>query len=116
MSSSANYEGLVERLFTSFGDLEKAIAGAREALLKSGSTHKSVFERLESYSGILTNQRRLTNELAEHLKKSDQLQVSRTVAIINGLSAMIIEDARDILAGISGEPEIPVALDELKIC
>jgi len=103
MSDLLQNGGVVDRLFGSLAELERAIAGAKMALLKRGSVPKEVFDRLDSYSGILTTQRRLANELAQHVKNGNTLEVGRHVGLINGLSAMIIDDARSILASLSEE-------------
>ena len=97
-------EGIVDRLFSSFIDLEKAIDSARKSLEKSSSAVPAeVFERLDSYGGIINRQRQLTEELAGYVRNGDLDEVMRHVTLINGLSGMIIDDAHAILASIQEE-------------
>ena len=110
---------LVERLFKSFQELESAIDGARSNLEKKSSVPEHVFERLDSYDEILKKQRTLALTLSDYVRRGDTAQVSRYVTIINGLSGMIIEDARSILSSLSdhgtGLPDA-VSDDDINFC
>jgi len=88
---------IIDRLFASFSELEQAIVGARETLAKKQIAPKDIFERLQSYDGILAKQRHLALALREHMNNGNWDEVSRHVSLINGLSAMIRDDARTIL-------------------
>ncbi|MBX7144654.1 MAG: hypothetical protein K1X79_09405 [Oligoflexia bacterium] len=92
---------IIERLFSSFSDLEKAIVSARSTLAKKGSVPSDIMERLNSYDGILAKQRSLAFTLCEHINKGNWGEVSRHVSLINGLSAMIRDDARQILSSLA---------------
>ena len=92
---------IIERLFSSFADLESAIKSAKSTLENKESVPREVIERLSSYDGILAKQRKLAFDLCEHLNKGNWDEVSRHVGIINGLSAMIRDDARSILSSLS---------------
>ena len=94
---------LVGRLLNSFVDLEKAMEGAKLAWSKSTSVPLEVFERLESYGGIITRQRSLAHELDQFVRAGDTAEVLRHVTLINGLSSMIIDDARSILSSFQGK-------------
>src|SRR5262245_7437923 len=103
-------ENIIERLFLSFVELERAIESARTTLSTKTSVPTEVLERLNSYTNILANQRRMASELARHFREGNSAEVARHVTIINGLSGMIIEDARAILTSLTqdqalGEPE-----------
>ena len=104
MTSESNdgNSSLIVRLFESFQDLECAIAEARSGLEKKPSVPAHVFQRLDSYNEILSKQRILAGILAEHVRKGDALETARYVQIINGLSGMIISDARSILSSLRG--------------
>jgi hypothetical protein len=91
---------IIERLFSSFGDLEKAISSAKDTLAKKESVSPDIIERLNSYDGILEKQRRLAEELCTHITNGDWDKVTQQVSIINGLSAMIRDDARAILSSL----------------
>lgn len=92
---------IIERLFSSFSDLEQAIQSAKTTLEKKQSVPKEIIERLSSYDGILAKQRKLALELCDHIDRGNWDEVSRHVGIINGLSAMIRDDARSILSSLN---------------
>ena len=92
---------IINRLFSSFTELEQAIAGARETLAEKESVPDHVIERLASYDGILAKQRQLATKLCDSINAGDWDEVSRQVGLINGLSAMIRDDARAILSSLA---------------
>lgn len=88
---------ILSRLFQSFDELEEAMNSARATLKKKGAD-PSLFVRLDSYDEMITKQRTLANEVAEIIKNEGSLEeIGRRVKLINGLSTMIKEDAREIL-------------------
>ena len=93
--------GIINRLFQSFQDLEKAIGGAKKTLEEKEDVPPEVVERLNSYDGILEKQRGLAKVLCEHIQEGNWDEVSRHVGLINGLSAMIRDDARAILSSLA---------------
>lgn len=92
---------IIEKLFSSFSDLEDSIASAKKTLAAKGEIPSHVLERLSSYDSILTKQRRLALELAQHMANGEWNEVARHVNLINGLSALIRDDARAILSSLS---------------
>ena len=92
---------IIERLFSSFTDLEKAIHSARATLEQKGSVPDEVMARLKSYDDILSKQRGLAQTLCNHIKGGNWDEVTRHVSLINGLSAMIRDDARAILGSLA---------------
>jgi len=92
---------ILQKLFSSFTDLERAIESARGTLAKKEYVPQEILERLQSYDGILIKQRTLANDLCQHLNRGNWDEVSRHVSLINGLSAMIRDDARAILTSLS---------------
>lgn len=92
---------IINRLFQSFTELESAILSAKETLKRKGNVPTEVIARLDSYDGILEKQKRLADELCEHIREGNWDQVSRHVGLINGLSAMIRDDARAILSSLA---------------
>ncbi len=107
---------IIERLFSSFTELEKAITSARSTLEKRESIPEELVERLRSYDGILLKQRALATKLCDHINKNEWNEVTRHVSLINGLSALIRDDARSILSALSANPEVESADDEMTIC
>lgn len=96
-----NQETIVERLFTSFTELETAIESAKDTLSARGTVPEEVIQRLNSYDGILTKQRRLATSLCDHIHKGNWDEVTRLVGLINGLSSMIRDDAKSILSSLA---------------
>jgi hypothetical protein len=97
---------IIERLFASFNELEGAITKARETFKRRESIPDTVIKRLESYDTILAKQRALAVSLCESISKRDWDEVNRNVGLINGLSAMIRDDARAILAAVTVSDEL----------
>ena len=95
---------IIERLFSSFSELETAITSAKCTLMKKESVPAEILARLNSYDGILLKQKNLATSLCEHINKGDWDEVARHVSLINGLSAMIRDDARAILKAVSINP------------
>jgi len=102
---------IIERLFASFSELETAINKARDTFKTRPSIPEAVVKRLESYDSILAKQRSLAVSLCEAISRKNWDEVNRNVTLINGLSAMIRDDARAILAAVS-TPEEPTAGEE----
>ncbi len=90
---------IISRLFESFNELERAIVSARQTLEKKSEPPKEILARIASYEGILDKQRNLATALCGHSSLGNWDEVARHVKLINGLSAMIRDDAREILAG-----------------
>lgn len=92
---------IVEKLFASFTDLETAINGAKKTLAAKENIPAEIFNRLNSYDGILEKQRSLAREMCRHMKAGNWEEVNQFVTRINGLSSMIRDDARAILSSIA---------------
>lgn len=107
---------IIERLFSSFADLEQAIESAKVTLSKKESVPAEIMERLNSYDGILEKQRRLASTLCKHIEQGNWDEVSRHVTLINGLSAMIRDDARAILSSLSLNSDPKQDDEELPFC
>jgi len=103
---------IIERLFASFSDLEKAICSAKKTLSTKESVPPEVIERLNSYDGILAKQKDLASSLCQHISSGNWDEVTRHVNIINGLSAMIRDDARAILSSLALNTDTAKATDE----
>lgn len=108
--------GIINRLFQSFEDLEKAIVSARKTLEAKDEIPAEVVARLNSYDGILAKQKVLANELVEHISEGNWDQVTRHVGLINGLSAMIRDDARAILSSLALNSDAGTTDEKLHYC
>lgn len=105
---------IIERLYASFTDLETAIESAKKTLAQKGNVPSEIMERLNSYDGILEKQRGLAAILCRHIEQGNWDEVSRHVGLINGLSAMIRDDARAILSALTdGNAEVE---EEVNFC
>lgn len=107
---------IVDRLFASFTDLEQAIESAKSTLSSKAAVPQEVITRLKSYDEILCKQRGLASKLCEHIKNGNWDEVSRHVGLINGLSAMIRDDARAILTALSLNSDPTVEQESTNIC
>ncbi len=92
---------IIDRLFSSFTELETAINSAKTTLAKKQSIPPEITQRINSYDGILAKQRNLATSLCEHIDCGNWDEVSRHVGLINGLSSLIRDDARAILGALS---------------
>lgn len=90
---------VIKRLFESFAELERAISSAKTTIQAKEDPPLHVLERIQMYEEILVKQRALATALCGHATLGNWPEVSRHVQLINALSAMIRDDARDVLAG-----------------
>ncbi len=107
---------IIERLFASFTELEGAINKARYTLKTRDVVPDGVVRRLESYDTILAKQRSLAVALCESIAQKNWDEVNRQVSLINGLSAMIRDDAKAILEALSTESEAPTDAETENFC
>ena len=91
---------IINRLFESFRDLEKAINCAKKTLETKPNAPKQLLERIGEYEQILEKQRNLATALCGHSTLGNWDEVARHIKLINGLSAMIRDDAREILMSV----------------
>lgn len=95
---------LIQRLFESFTDLEKAIQSAKKTLEQRNDSPNEILDRIASYETILEKQKALATALCGHAHLGNWDEVARHVKLINGLSTMIRDDAREIVAGVRFTP------------
>lgn len=108
---------ILDRLFASFTELESAITKARATLSQRDSVPESVMKRLQSYDSILIKQRELASNLCSAISNKDWDEVTRHVSLINGLSAMIRDDAKAILQAIStNDPQLILEQETENFC
>ena len=109
-------DNIIDRLFASFSELETAIESAKKTLAAKKSVPTEVINRLNSYDGILERQRGLAGDLCRFINEGNWNEVARHVGLINGLSAMIRDDARAILQSISLNSDPAVEEDKFNFC
>lgn len=102
---------VITRLFQSFGELERAIASAKQALEGKQTPPQELLERIDSYEQILLKQRRLAEELCGFANSGNWGGVERNIKVINGLSQMIRDDAREVVAGLRA----PLSVEEREL-
>ena len=90
---------VIKRLFESFGELERAIESAKKTLESKTEPPTEVLNRIKVYEDIVLKQRKLATELCAHATLGNWQEVSRHVQLINALSGMIRDDAREVLSG-----------------
>lgn len=101
-------DSLVEKLLSSFDELDRCIAVTKQVLEDKDGVPEEVVLRVNQYTEIVNKQRGLAHELREHLDNENWDEVGRRVRLINGLSTMIRDDAQAILAG-AGAADVPAA-------
>lgn len=104
---------IVNKLFDSFVQLERAITSAKSTLERKEDVPQEIVDRISYYEEILKKQRALAVSLCRHLARGNWDEVSRHMRLINGLSAMIRDDARDILAQRQLEPAPQARIEQL---
>lgn len=92
---------VLRKLLQSFTELESAITNARKSIEKCSTPQAEILTRITSYEDILLKQKIYVGELCQQMHLKNWSEVSRVIRIINGLSTMIRDDARELLA----EPE-----------
>ena len=107
---------IINRLFKSFEELETAISSAKQTLETKENVPEEVVKRLRSYDNILEKQRGLAQELCGHIAAGNWDEVARHVGLINGLSAMIRDDARAILSSLSLNSDSAEDTEEINFC
>lgn len=90
---------LVNKLLESFNELERCIQLTQDVLAQKRGVPSEVLNRVAQYSSIVSKQRSLAGELRDYITAQNWEEVARHVRLINGLSAMIRDDAQSILSG-----------------
>lgn len=95
---------IIDKLFDSLQELDRAIATARKTFERRSGTPEGVLSRLNHYQQMLDKQRALVIGLCDHANSGNWSEVNRHIRLINGLSQMIRDDAREML----NQMEVPV--------
>jgi hypothetical protein len=99
---------VIKRLFDSFIELEQAIETATGLLNKKANPPQHILNRLDNYREILEKQKNLATALCGYAAIGSWDQVSRHIKIINGLSSMIRDDAREVISSL----HIPARIEQ----
>ncbi len=87
-----------DRLFSSIQRLSDAIVTARNAAESMSEDQRvPLLQRLDSYQEMLDKQEASAFELYRNASRGRWTEVSRHIKIINALSSMIRDDAREII-------------------
>ena len=95
---------ILERLLASIQNLEETISQARGTLAAAANAPTDVLSRLESYKGICEMQRRCAHSIGAEIRSGNFQEVTRLVNLINGLSAMILDDVKVVVARVLETP------------
>ena len=93
---------LMDNLFNALDALEESILSTRTILNNNKKLNKNSYQvRLNSYEEALSKQKKLANELDIYIKttapsSNTSAEIKRRVDLINGLSIMIRDDAREL--------------------
>lgn len=87
---------VIKKLLQSINELEVAISKAKISFAKKPGGNL-VIERIKHYEEMLAKQKSLTTTLCGHAVQGNWSEVNRHVKLINGLSLMIRDDARELL-------------------
>jgi|GEM_PF-5659618 len=88
---------ILGKLMMSFDELDRCISSTREILGGKPGISKAVLSKMEQYAEIIVKQREIAGQLSDRIDQGDWISVGRLVRLINGLSAMIREDAQAML-------------------
>jgi hypothetical protein len=100
----------IKRIFESFRQLDHALNIARKSLDRCEEPPQDLLSRISAYEDILEKQRNLATAMCGYASLENWEEVHRHIKLINGLSAMIRDDARE--AATVKQHEAGVASDE----
>lgn len=96
---------ITERLTRSIECLEESIDDVYNNLDLKGQLSTQLRERLVSYKKICKMQLRFTSQIRQQLQAENFHEVTRLTNLINGLSAMILDDVRSIISSLAGQTQ-----------
>jgi hypothetical protein len=102
---------VLDRLFESFGELERALRAARLSFAKREGAIPHILSRLENYEQVLVKQRALAQDLVKHVADENWQEVERLIRLINSYSLFIRDDAKEVV----GEMQPPLSAEEREV-
>ncbi len=107
----------IKKIFESFTHLDNSLTLAKRALNNLENPPVEVLSRISAYEDILEKQRTLATTMCGHASLQNWDEVKRHIKLINGLSAMIRDDAKDTASLINGaNHKKDKTADNLRIC
>ena len=93
---------VIKKLRGSLDNLEKSVVMAKTAFCKQEVVSTDVLRRIVSYEEAIAKQKGLADKLIVMLERGKSQEAVQLIKVINGFSAMIFEDANDLIQTISG--------------
>jgi hypothetical protein len=93
----------LQQLERSLKNLEDAIKGVHKRFTERNDVPEHIITRINQYSDICARQHILCAELKFELEEQDIEQVAQQIKVINGLSAMLVEDVKQLLSGMQNQ-------------
>jgi hypothetical protein len=93
----------LEQLAKSLENLEHAIQSVYERFAAKEDISGDVLKRIDQYKDICAYQHVLCNDLKFDIEEENVEQVAQQVKVINGLSALLVEDVKQLLEGMKSE-------------
>jgi len=91
------------KLTHSIKELEDAIDNASQNIQKNPKkSNHPILERLNEYKTIVLKQKIYVNQLSKEVENENHDEIYRLVNIINGISNIIKDDAREVLSNMHG--------------
>ena len=88
---------VVKKLFDSLAELEGAVSLAKKSFASNEPQNDEVVERIRYYEEVLLKQKKLAKALCEFITSENWGEVTRHIRLINGLSSLIHNDARELV-------------------
>jgi hypothetical protein len=88
---------VVKKLFDSLAELEGAVVLAKKSFTLDEPENQEIMGRIRYYEEVLAKQKRLAQSLCEFITKENWAEVTRHIRLINGLSSLIHNDARELV-------------------
>jgi len=102
---------VLRRLSQAITQLEEAVWAAKETIESKPEYPIEAIERLDHYLNIVAQQRYSLLTISDLIDQGDFESLTQEVSKVNGLSAMIREDAKELL-GVLANPDLKVVRPE----
>ncbi len=89
---------IIKKLFDSLDELERSISLAKKSLSARNPLPEELLKRVSYYEEVLAKQRKLAVSLCDFVAVGNWDEVTRHVRLINGLSSLIHDDAKVLIA------------------
>ena len=97
-------QAIIKKLFDSLNELESSVKLAKKMFCRDSSEKADqLLARIEYYEEVLGKQKRLASSLCDYIRTENWAEVNRHVKLINGLSALVSDDARGLIQEVLGK-------------